>query len=199
MSKHTKIMRVLETSGRKISSELQGQDRTQSPSPDDASESVASPGNSTGDDARPSISFGRGRPVSPFHIANLSATATGSLRSETWPSVSSEALMVSLDEPSESSSSQSSPSPTTSAGPITSSGSGRSADASRSSSVSEDPAAVQRRYRYIRSRIPVRGHSFCSCLDSPNRTEGRFLECLCGEENGSGENVLFFHCDVQKE
>ena len=184
-------MRVLETSGRKISSELQGQDRAQSPSADDASESLASPGNSTVDDARPSISFGGGRPVSPFHIANLSATVTGSIWSETWPSVSSEALMVSLDEPSESSSSQSSPSPTTSTVQTISSGSGRSGDGPRSSSVSEDPAAVQRRYRYIRSRIPVRGHSFCSCLDSPNRTEGRFLECLCGEENGSGEDALF--------
>ena len=184
-------MRVLETSGRKISSEVQGQDRAQSPSPDDGSESLESPGKSTVDDARPSISFGRGRPVSPFHIANLSATVTGSIRSETWPSVSSEALMVSLDEPSESSSSQSSPSPTTSTVQTISSGSGRSGDGSRSSSVSEDPAAVQRRYRYIRSRIPVRGHSFCSCLDSPNRTEGRFLECLCGEENGSGEDALF--------
>ena len=175
-------MRVFESSSRRLPSETT--ERPESPSQDDTNGGKERPNAPTDDDAQPSTSNGqRSATVSPLHIAALS------VRSEMWPSVSNEALLGSLDEPSELSSSQSSRSPTTSANPSTSSASARSGDSWTSSpgsrNTSEDPVAVQRRYRYIRSRIPVRGHSFCTCLDSPNRTEGRFLECLCGEENGS--------------
>ena len=189
-------MRVLESSLKRIPSETT--DRPRTPCSDETNESGEKPSTSTEDDAQPSACTGQRTPASPFHMSSLSTHTSAhlSVRSEMWPSVSSEALIASLDEPSESSSSQSSPSPTTSTIPSTSAGSTRSADRSRPSpaahGTSEDSVAVQRRYRYIRSRIPVRGHSFCTCLDSPNRTEGRFLECLCGEESGSGACKIVF-------